>query len=607
MTSALLAPAIHRHTPATHLERMSIVVAGHVDHGKSTIIGRLLADTGSLPEGKLDQIRDLCARTARPFEYAFLLDALKDERAQGITIDSARVFFTSARRTYVIIDAPGHIEFLKNMVSGAARAEAGFLVIDAREGIQENSRRHGYLMAMLGISQLAVLINKMDLVGYDEGTFEALVSEYTTFLGAVGVTPAAFIPVSGAAGDNLAARSASMSWYAGPTALEVLDGFRPEAPAVAKPFRMPVQDVYKFTAGDDDRRIVAGTIESGMLRVGDEIVFYPSGKLGRVRTIEAFNRPMQRTARAGDATGFTLDEQAYVARGQIAARRGEPAPRVSDRLSVSLFWLGKRPLVPGREYVLKLGSARAIARLEKVDRVIDASDLAVTEHKPRVDRHDVADCVLRLKTAIALDLVDDLAATSRFVLLDDYEISGGGIVRRVEASRGDAPTIEPAVVWLTGLSGAGKSAIAGQLVETLRSRGLSVEHLDGDTVRDLFPTGFTREERHEHNRRMAFLASRLEHHGVTVVASFVSPYRASRQFARELSRRFIEVHVSTPIEECERRDVKGLYARARLGELRHFTGIDDPYEPPAAAEVTLDTRELSVDQSVARIVERLSS
>ncbi len=417
-------------------ERLSLVVVGHVDHGKSTIIGRLLADTGSLPDGKLEQIRELCARTARPFEYAFLLDALKDERAQGITIDSARVFFTSAKRTYVIIDAPGHIEFLKNMVSGAARAEAAFLVIDAREGIQENTRRHGYLMGMLGIRQVAVLINKMDLVAHDERVYQSLVREFGRFLGQVGVTPAGFIPVSGAQGDNLTRRSAAMSWYRGPTALEMLDDFRPEPSAVEKPFRMPVQDVYKFTAQGDDRRIIAGTVESGRLAVGDTVVFHPSGKRSRVRSIEAFNGSAPRHTTAGSATGFTLDEQIYVSRGQIAAREGEPAPKAASRIAVSLFWLGKRPLVTGRDYILKLGSARVRARLESVERVIDASDLELTEQKPRVDRHDVADCILRLKTPVALDLVDELAGTSRFVLVDDYEISGGGIVRSVAGEPG---------------------------------------------------------------------------------------------------------------------------------------------------------------------------
>jgi bifunctional enzyme CysN/CysC len=417
------------------LTRMPIVIGGHVDHGKSTIVGRLLADTGSLPEGKLEQVKAFCERNARPFEYAFLLDALKDEQAQGITIDAARVFFKTAKRHYIIIDAPGHIEFLKNMVTGAARAEAALLVIDANEGVQENSRRHGYMMAMLGIRQIAVLVNKMDLVGFSAEHFEKIVREYRGFLERIAVEPACFIPVAGRDGDNVALRSERMSWYRGPTVLEALDRFAVEPSTVDKPFRMPVQDVYKFTQQGDDRRIVAGTVETGSISVGDEVVFYPSGKRARVKSIEGFNRPVQERAVAGQATGFTLSEQIYVSRGELATRSSEVAPAVTTRLRVSLFWLGRSPLIKKKEYQLKLGSARIPVRLEAVHRVIDASNLAATESKDRVDRHDVAECTLVLNRAVALDLAADLAATSRFVIVDDYEIRGGGIVREALADR----------------------------------------------------------------------------------------------------------------------------------------------------------------------------
>ncbi len=416
-------------------ERMNIVIGGHVDHGKSTVVGRLLADTGSLPEGKLEAVRALCERTARPFEYAFLLDALKDEQAQGITIDAARVFFKTAKRHYIIIDAPGHIEFLKNMVTGASRAEAALLVIDAKEGVQENSRRHGYMMSMLGIRQIAVLVNKMDLVNYDQRHFEGIVAEYSAFLQQIGVHPAAFIPAAGREGDNIALRSKAMPWYSGPTVLEALDRFASEGPALDKPFRMPVQDVYKFTAQGDDRRIVAGTIETGTLAVGDEVVFYPSGKKSRVKSIEAFNRPVQQEAVAGQAAGFTLTEQIYVARGELAAKAGQPKPEVTTRLRVSIFWLGKQPLTSKKDYLLKLGSARVPCRLEAVHRVIDASNLNASERKQQIDRHDVAECTLKLSRAVGFDTADENAVTSRFVLVDDYEITGGGIVREALADR----------------------------------------------------------------------------------------------------------------------------------------------------------------------------
>ena len=414
---------------------MQIVIGGHVDHGKSTVVGRLLADSGSLPEGKLEQVRAQCERTSRPFEYAFLLDALKDEQAQGITIDAARVFFRTPRRHYIIIDAPGHIEFLKNMVTGAARAEAALLVIDAHEGVQENSRRHGYLMSMLGIRQISVVVNKMDLAGHDRGWFERIVTEFGEFLGRVGVHPTSFIPAVGRSGENIAVRSAAMPWYQGPTVLEALDRFESEGPALGQPFRMAVQDVYKFTAQGDDRRIVAGTVESGSVRVGDDVVFFPSGKKGRVRTIEAFHRPAAAAARAGEATGFTLAEQIYVARGELATRAGQAKPHVTTRIRVNLFWLGRRPLAKKRDYTLKLGTARVACRLEAIHRVIDASSLEASATRERVDRHEVAECTLGLNRAVAFDTADTLAGTSRFVLVDDHEIQGGGIVQEALADR----------------------------------------------------------------------------------------------------------------------------------------------------------------------------
>ena len=409
--------------------RMPIVITGHVDHGKSTIVGRLLADTGSLPQGKLEAVRANCERNAKPFEYAFLLDALKDEQAQGITIDSARVFFKSTRRHYILVDAPGHIEFLKNMVTGAARAEAALLVIDAQEGVRENSRRHGYLLSMLGVRQIAVLINKMDLVGYDEGTYSRLVEEYGAFLEQLGVKPARFLPVSGFHGDNIATPSSRIRWYEGPTVLETLDEFVAAAPPVDQPFRMPVQGVYKFTGQNDDRRIVAGTIETGRIRPGDEIAFYPSGKRSRIRTIEAFNRPEPSEATASQATGFTLEEQIYVTRGELAVRVGEPQPVVSTKLRVNMFWLGRSPLVLRKEYLMRLGAARVTARVESINRVINAAELTVADVRQRVERHEVAECTIVLNKPLAFDLSSDFATTGRFVFVDNYDISGGGVIR----------------------------------------------------------------------------------------------------------------------------------------------------------------------------------
>jgi bifunctional enzyme CysN/CysC len=434
MSSSIAPPEPRVAAPAT-TQRMNIVIVGHVDHGKSTVIGRLLADTHSLPDGKLESVRAQCELNSKPFEYAFLLDALKDEQAQGITIDAARVFFKSSLRPYLILDAPGHIEFLKNMITGAARAEAALLVIDAAEGVQENSRRHGYMVSLLGIRQLAVVVNKMDLVNWDQAVFDRIRREYGAFLDQVGIRPSAFIPVSGRGGDNIADRSAHLGWYSGPTVLDALDAFHSEPSEVHRPFRMPVQDVYKFTKQGDDRRIVSGTIDSGAVKVGDPVIFYPSGKKSRVKSIEAFNRPPATRAEAGYAVGFTLSEQIYITRGEVATLETEPRPQVTTRLRVSLFWLGRDPMVKRKEYLLKLGTARVTARVEEVLRVLDASTLGTAEQRIAIQRHEVAECILKLDRAIACDLAEDVPATSRFVIVDDFEIRGGGIVREALPDR----------------------------------------------------------------------------------------------------------------------------------------------------------------------------
>ncbi len=433
--SSSIAPPVPRVNAPAGTQRMNIVIVGHVDHGKSTVIGRLLADTHSLPEGKLEQIRAQCELNSKPFEYAFLLDALKDEQAQGITIDAARVFFKSGVRPYLILDAPGHIEFLKNMITGAARAEAALLVIDAAEGVQENSRRHGYMVSMLGVRQLAVVVNKMDLVGWDRAVYDRIVGEYGAFLEQVGIRPSGFIPVSGRGGDNIADRSPNLPWYDGPTVLDALDAFHSEPAPVNQPFRMPVQDVYKFTKQGDDRRIVSGTVDAGSMKVGDQVIFFPSGKRSRVKTIEGFNQAAQTRVEAGQAVGFTLQEQIYITRGEVATLEHEQRPQASTRLRVSLFWLGKEPMVKRKEYLLKLGTARVTARIEEVLRVMDASTLDTAEQRTAVQRHDVAECILKLDRAIACDLAADIPTTSRFVIVDDFEIRGGGIVREALPDR----------------------------------------------------------------------------------------------------------------------------------------------------------------------------
>jgi len=411
-------------------DTMNVVIVGHVDHGKSTLVGRLLADTGTLGEGKLEKVQETCRRQGKAFEYAFLLDALEEEQGQGITIDAARVFFRTALRDYIIIDAPGHIEFLKNMVTGAARAEAAVLLIDANEGVRENSRRHGYLLSMLGIRQVVVAVNKIDLVGWDRAVFERIVAEYSAFLADVGIAPRAFIPISAREGAGVAERSARLHWYRGPTVLEALDGLSKAAPGAALPLRMPVQDVYKFNERGDDRRIIAGRIESGRLAVGDRVVFLPSGKAAAVKSIEGFSAPERHSADAGESIGITLDQEIYVTRGEVLSHPAS-APSVSTKIRVNLFWLGRAPMTPGRRYRLKLGTAATDVTIDQIHRVLDASNLDSSAAVTQIGRHDVADLVLRTRQPIAFDPAADLEQTGRFVIVDGYDIAGGGIVRQM--------------------------------------------------------------------------------------------------------------------------------------------------------------------------------
>ncbi len=411
----------------THREQMNVVIVGHVDHGKSTLVGRLLADTGSLPDGKLEAVKANCARNAKPFEYAFLLDALKDEQAQGITIDTARSFFKSTKRDYIIIDAPGHIEFLKNMISGAARAEAALLLIDAHEGIRENSKRHGYVMRFLGIKNVAVCVNKMDLVNYDQKVFEQIKTDYTKFLNEIGLVPKTFIPIAAFHGDNMIGPSPKMPWYKGEPILGVLDSFEKAAPLENQVFRMPVQDVYKFTEEGDERRIVAGRVETGTIKVGDDIIFLPSGKKNRIKSVEYFNGPKRTDAFAGQSIGFTYDTEIYIKPGEVLCKAGDKLPQVSNKFKANVFWMGKQPLVKNKTYKLKIATAQVPVVVSEIVHVLNASELSSSQ-KPHVDRHEVGEIIFEAMKPVAFDLVGEVAATGRFVLVDNYEIAGGGII-----------------------------------------------------------------------------------------------------------------------------------------------------------------------------------
>lgn len=416
-------------------EALTLVVLGHVDHGKSTLVGRLLTETG------------MRARTVA--ESAFLLDALEDERAQGITIEAARAHLRTGRRRYLVMDAPGHLDFLRNMVTGAAHADAALLVLDASEGVRENSRRHAVLASLLGIRNLLVLVNKMDLVDWSAERFQSVAREMREFLDQGGTAPTAFLPVSGRHGDNLVAPSPHMAWHSGPTLLQALEALESPARGRVGMLRMYVQDVYRSTG----RRIVAGTIDSGRLAVGDEVSFHPSGRRARVKTLEADS------AETGAAIGLTLEPELYVSRGELMT--AGPAPSVASRLQASVFWLGREPFAPGREYTLKIGTSAVPARLTRVLRHVDASTLEEQPGALAVERNCVADCLLQLRRPVACDEVDVLPETGRFVLVEGHRIAGGGIIRRALAQSAPAGRVtaedraarfghEPRLVLVTG-------------------------------------------------------------------------------------------------------------------------------------------------------------
>ena len=608
-------------------EFLKIVIVGHVDHGKSTLVGRLFHDTGSLPDGKFEAIQETCKKRGVPFEWAFLMDALQAERDQGITIDTAQIWFNTDKRNYVIIDAPGHKEFLKNMITGAAASDAAVLVIDADEGVQEQSKRHGYLLHLMGIRQIAVAVNKMDLVNYDQKRFEQVEREYRQYLADIGVEPTFIIPVSAREGDNIASPMDRMPWYDGPSIVEALDHFQPVTALLDLPLRMPIQDIYKF----DDRRILAGRVESGQMQIGDTLVFSPSNKTAKISSIEAWNRDVLPShAQAGQSVGITLDQQIFVERGEVASLSHD-MPVETDVFRAKLFWLGDQPLTVGSRYKMKLNTTELPVEVQAIENVVDTDDLAISSGKGvRVEKNSVAEIILRTKRLVALDNFNDSPRTGRLVLSDGYDIAGGGIIsmdgyadQRNQATRKatnitrvehDITLDDRArqnghfggVIWMTGLSGAGKSTLAIALEQRLFNLGYQTYVLDGDNVRfglnsDL---AFSPEDRAENIRRVGEVAALFGRAGVITISAFISPYRSDRDRARTAAgAAFHEVYVAADVDVCEQRDPKGLYKRARSGEIEEFTGISAPYEAPESPDLLIDTGDLNIDLCVDRLVE----
>jgi len=607
---------------------LKIVFVGHVDHGKSTLIGRILHDTDSLPEGKIDMVKKACAAEGMEFEFAFVLDALLEEQKQNVTIDTTEIRFKTKGRKYIIIDAPGHKEFLKNMITGASRADAAVLVIAANEGVREQSRRHAYLLNLLGIKQLIVVVNKMDLADFSEKKFEEIEKEYRKFLAELGLEALVFVPASAKNGDNVASTSKKVKWHRGPSVLEALDLFEPQSADVDLPLRFCVQDLYRF----DERRIIAGRIETGKLRVGDELVFSPANKASKVQSIEEWDGAGDAEALAGDSIGITLSEQIFVERGYVASHQTD-TPIEANRIHADVFWIVREPMRSGRLYDLRLATQEVKCEIVSIDQVMDSSSLeSTTDKREQLERNEVGRLTLQTRSPLVIDNHDRIPKLGRFVIVDDDQICGGGTIfggvytdRTVAKSKNifwveGKITAEAraartghrgAVVWFTGLSGAGKSTIAQALERELFARGMQTYVLDGDNIRHGLNSnlGFSPEDRVENIRRVSEVAKLMADSGVVAITAFISPYRMDRRRAREIAlegnAEFVEVFVDAPLEVCEARDPKNLYKKARAGEIREFTGIDAPYEPPEDAEIIVHTDRQTVNESVATILEGL--
>lgn len=607
-------------------QQLRVVIVGHVDHGKSTLIGRLLYDTDSLPDGKYEELQEICKRRGTDaLEWSFVLDAFQAERDQAVTIDTTQIWFSTKLRDYVIIDAPGHREFLKNMVSGAAAADAAILVVDAVEGVQEQTKRHAYLLSLLGMRQVAVVVNKMDMADYDPENFEAVAKQAVEYLQSIGLTATHIVPISARHGDMISGRAKKMSWYRGKTLTEVLDSFEVSSPPIARALRFPVQDVYRF----EEKRILVGRVETGILRTGDKVLFSPTNEEALVTAIESWPEdPDKVEAHAGESVGITLDQPIFVERGHIGSHNKNP-PMLSNVFRANIFWLSQNPLKVGNSYRVRYGTHEAAVTVQSIDRLIDTDDLEQTEKPTEVPRNAVAEVTLRARDLLPVDPYIDNFRLGRMVLYDGYDIAGGGTVNmegypdqrrtgvpkaeniyRVEhlmshESRAQNKGHQGGVFWFTGLSGAGKSTLAMAVENALFEKGYHTYVLDGDNVRhglnaDL---GFSPEDRAENIRRIGEVAGLMADAGLIVITAFISPYREDRERARAATpARFHEIYVHADLKTCEERDPKGLYKKARAGEIHEFTGIDSPYEPPENPEMVVDTQINDVETCVTQVL-----
>jgi len=619
--SALIAEDIdaylHQHQ---HKSLLRFITCGSVDDGKSTLIGRLLYDSKMIFE---DQLAALEADSKKigtqggAIDFALLVDGLAAEREQGITIDVAYRFFSTEKRKFIVADTPGHEQYTRNMVTGASTADAAVILIDARKGVLTQTRRHSYLVSLLGIRNVVLAVNKMDLVGWDQAVFDAIVADYRAFAEQIGLKVFTPIPISGLGGDNIASRSEATPWFDGPILMDWLEGVEVEDDLQAKPFRMPVQWVNRPNL---DFRGFSGLIASGTIKPGDRIRALPSGRESRVSRIVTLPGDLDQAV-AGQSVTLTLEDEIDISRGDVIAAADAPAP-VANQFEATVVWMDDEPLPPGRTYLLKLGARTVSASVTDIKHRVNVNTLEHTAAK-RLELNEIGVCNLSLDQAVPFEAYADNRQMGGFILIDrlSNRTVGAGLLnfalRRADnihwqhtdvskASRAALKSQRGQVVWLTGLSGAGKSTIANLVEKRLHALGRHTYLLDGDNVRhglnkDL---GFTEEDRVENIRRVAEVAKLMVDAGLIVLTAFISPFRAERQLARDILQpgEFIEVFVDTPLAVAEARDVKGLYKKARSGQLKNFTGVDSPYEAPEAPELRIDTTAIDPVEAAERIV-----
>ena len=612
-----VAPYLQQHETKSLLR---FITCGSVDDGKSTLIGRLLHDTKRLLD---DQLSNLHADSLRhgtqngEIDFALLVDGLAAEREQGITIDVAYRFFDTDKRKFIVADCPGHEQYTRNMATGASTAELAIVLVDARKGLLTQTRRHSFIVSLLGIRHVLLAVNKMDLVGYDQAVFDRISAGYRELAGQLGIPNVTCIPLSALRGDNLLEQSPNTPWYRGASVLEHLETVQVERTAAATGFRMPVQWVCR---PDQTFRGFAGSVVSGEVAPGTDIVVLPSGQRSRVARVVTADGDLAQ-AGAGQAVTLTLTDEIDASRGDVIAAAND-ACEVADQFAAHLLWLDGQPLLPGRPYWLKLGTRTVGAQVTEIKHKVDVNTQERLAAK-HLELNEVAYCNLYLDQPVAFEAYADNRQLGGFILVDrqtNATVGAGTLefaLRRAgnihwqhlevdKAARARIKHQRPRCLWFTGLSGSGKSTIANLLEKRLLASGIHTYLLDGDNVRhglskDL---GFTDEDRVENIRRVAEVAKLMVDAGLVVLVSFISPFRAERRMARAMFEEgeFLEVFVDTPLEVAERRDAKGLYAKARAGELRNFTGIDSPYEVPDAPEISLDT----VGSEAEALAERLA-